>query len=98
MYAKKSLKTIMIEYCNIKDHCHYTGKYRGAPYNIYNLIPKETPIVFYNGLKYDYHFTAIILLFKALADKFNEEFERLGKNTDKYVTSSVPVKKLNQKQ
>lgn len=70
--CKKEFKTILIEYCNIKDHGHYTGKHRGAPYNIYNLIPKEIPIAFYNGLKYDYHFTAIILSFKGLADEFNE--------------------------
>lgn len=43
--CKKEFKTILTEYCNIKDHGHYTGKYRGAPYNIYNLIPKEIPIV-----------------------------------------------------
>ena len=43
----------------VKDHCHYTGKYRGAAHNICNLryrIPKEIPIVFHNGSTYDYHF------------------------------------------
>ena len=41
----------------IRDHCHYTGKYRGAAHNICNLrykIPKETPVVFHNGSTYDY--------------------------------------------
>ena len=36
----------------VRDHCHYTGKYRGAAHNICNLrykIPKEIPIVFHNG-------------------------------------------------
>ena len=45
----------------VKDHCHYTGKYRGAAYKICNLryrIPKKIPIVFHNGSTYDYH-TAI---------------------------------------
>ena len=44
----------------VRDHCHYTGKYRGAAHNICNLrykIPKEIPIVFHNGSHtYDYHF------------------------------------------
>ena len=33
----------------VRDHCHYTGKYRGAAHNICNLrykVPKEIPIVF----------------------------------------------------
>ena len=25
------------KYFKVRDHCHYTGKYRGAPYNICNL-------------------------------------------------------------
>ena len=36
----------------VRDHCHYTGKYRSAAHNICNLrykIPKEVPIVFHNG-------------------------------------------------
>ena len=36
----------------VRDHCHYTGKYRGAAHNIFNLkyrIPKEIPVVFHNG-------------------------------------------------
>ena len=43
----------------VRDHCHYTGKYRGAAHNIFNLrykVPKEIPIVFHNGSTYDYHF------------------------------------------
>ena len=31
------------KYFKVKDHCHYTGKYRGAAYDICNLrykIPK----------------------------------------------------------
>ena len=34
----------------VKDHCHYTGKYRCAAHNICNFrykIPKDIPIVFY---------------------------------------------------
>ena len=34
----------------VRDHCHYTGKYRGAAHNICNLrykIPKEISVVFH---------------------------------------------------
>ena len=76
---------------NVKDHCHYTGKYRGAGHNICNLrykIPKEIPIVFHNGSTYDYHF-----IIKELVKEFNGNFECLGENTEKYITFSVPIKK-----
>ena len=43
----------------IIDLCHYTGKYRGATYNLCNLrykITKEIPVIFHNGSRYDYNF------------------------------------------
>ena len=46
-------------YHKVRDHCHYTGKFRGAAHSICNLrykTPKEIPIVFHNGSKYNYHF------------------------------------------
>ena len=79
------------KYHKVKDHCHYTGKYRGAAHDICNLrhkIPKEIPVVFHNGSTYDYHF-----VIKELAEKFEGEFECLGENTKKYITFSVPIKK-----
>ena len=36
----------------IRDHCHYTGKYRGAVHNFCNLrykVPKEIHVVFHNS-------------------------------------------------
>ena len=75
----------------VRDHCHYTGKYRGAAQIICNLrykIPKEIPVVFHNGSKYDYHF-----IIKRLAREFKGFCECLGENTEKYVTFSVPIKK-----
>ena len=75
----------------VKDHCHYTGKYRGAAHNICNLrykIPKEIPTVFHNGSTYNYHF-----IIKELVKEFDGNFEYLGENTEKYITFSVPIKK-----
>ena len=51
-----------------RDHCHYSGKYRGAAHNICNLrykIPKEITVVFHNGSAYHYHF-----IIKELAEEF----------------------------
>ena len=67
-------------YFKVKDHCHYTGKYRSAAHDICNLrykIPKEIPVVFHNGSTYDYHF-----IIKELAEKL-----------EKYITFSVSIKK-----
>ena len=79
------------KYQKVRDHRHYTGIYRGAAYDIYNLrykIPKEIPIVFDNRSTYDYHF-----IIKELAEKFEGQFECLGENTEKYITFSVQIKK-----
>ena len=76
----------------VRDHCHYTGKYRGAAHNICNLrykIPKEIPVVFHNGPTYDYHF-----IIKQLAREFKGNFECLGENTEKHITFSLPIKKV----
>ena len=75
----------------VRDHCHYTGKYRGAAHSICNFrykMPKEIPVVFHNGLTYDYHF-----IIKELVKEFKGNFECLGENTEKYITFSVPIKK-----
>ena len=64
----------------VRDHCHYTGKYRGTVHNICNLrykIPKEIPIVFHNVSTYDYHF-----IIKELVKEFEGNFECLGENTE----------------
>ena len=79
------------KYHKVKDHCHYTGKYRGAAHDICNLrykIPKEIPVVFHNGSTYDYHF-----VIKNLAKEFEGGFDCLGENTKQYITFSVPIKK-----
>ena len=66
------------KYHKVRDHCHYTGKYRGAAHDICNLrykIPKipEIPVVFHNGSTDDYHF-----IIKELAEESEGEFECLS--------------------
>ena len=70
---------------------HYTGKFRGVTYSICNLrykTPKEIPLVFHNGSTYDYHSTI-----NQLAKEFDGQLKCLRENTEKYITSSVPIKK-----
>ena len=79
------------KYHKVRDHCHYTGKYRGATHNNCNLrykIPKEIPVVFHNRFTYDYHF-----IIKYVAREFKANFESMGENTEKSITFSVPIKK-----
>ena len=65
----------------VRNHCHYTGKFRGAAHS-------PNPVKIHNGSKYDYHF-----IIKELAEEFKGEFECLGENTEKYISFSVPIKK-----
>ena len=70
---KKEFDTNDKKHYKVRNHCHYTGKYRGAAHNICNLrykIPKEIPVVFHNGSTYDYHF-----IIKEIVKEFNGNFE-----------------------
>ena len=76
----------------VRDHCHYIGKDRGAAHSICNLrykVFREIPVVFHNGSSYDYHF-----IIKYLAKEFKGHFECLGENIEKYITFSVPINKV----
>ena len=74
----------------VKDHCHYTGKFRGAAHSICNLNyndQKEIPIIIHNAT-YDTHF-----ILNQLAIEFKGELNCIGDNIEKYITFSVPIKK-----
>ena len=76
----------------VRDHCHYTGKYRGTAHRKCNLnykINKEISVLFYNGSVYDYHF-----IIKHSAREFEGNLECLGENTEKYISFTVPFKKV----
>ena len=60
LYMKKGFSTDDDNvYHKVRDHCHYTGNYRGAAHDICSLrykTPKENPIAFHNSSTNDYHF------------------------------------------
>jgi len=42
----------------VRDHCHFTGKFRGAALHACNLkykVPKFIPVFFHNITRYDCH-------------------------------------------
>ena len=67
------------KYCKVRDHCHYTGEYRGAAHTICNLqhsVPKKIHVAFHNGSNYDHHF-----IIKELVEEFIKQLTCLGQNT-----------------
>ena len=79
------------KYCKVRDHCHFTGKYRGAAHSTCNLkykVPKDIPVVFHNGSIYDNH-----LIIKQISKEFNGYFTCTGENTEKYISFSINVVK-----
>ena len=79
------------KYRQVRDHCHYTGEYRGAVHSICNLkysVPKKIPIVFHNGSNYDYHFIK-----NGLAAEFKKQFSCLRESTQIYIIFTVPTGK-----
>ena len=72
----------------VKDHSHYTGKFRGAVNSKCNLnykAPKDIPIIIHNT-SYDTHFIT-----NQLAEEFKVEFNCIGDNMEKFITFSVPI-------
>ena len=74
---------------SVKDHCHITGRYRGAAHNECNLKlrikPKTIPIpvVFHNLRGYDAHH-----LMQAMS-QHQKEVKCIANNMEKYITCSV---------
>ena len=92
LYKKEFCADNNKEMRKVRDHCQYTGKYRGAAHSKCNLnykIVKEIRVLFHNGSVYDYHF-----IIKYLAREFKRNSECLGENTQKYISFTVPFKKV----
>ena len=74
----------------VKDHCHYSGKFRGAARSKCNLnynVQKEIPIIIHNA-SYDTYF-----MVNQLAIEFKGELNCIGDNMERYIAFSVPIKK-----
>ena len=78
-----------LEKDKVRDHCHFTGKYRGAAHNKCNLIckkPKVLPVIFHNLQGYDAH-----LFIKQLA-KIDGELNCIPSTEEKYISFSKHIK------
>ena len=72
----------------VRDHCHYTGCYRGPAHLLYNLryrIPSYIPVIFHNLLVYDAH-----LFIKELG-KHSNDIGVIAKDKEDYITFLVNV-------
>ena len=72
----------------VRDHCHYTGKYRGPAHKLCNLmykIPPYIPVVFHNLSGYNAH------PFRKELGKKSENVEVIAKNKEDYISFSTKV-------
>ena len=73
----------------VRDHCHFTGKYRGAAHSNCNLHcrkPRILPVIFHNLQGYDAH-----LFIKQLA-KIPGKLDCIPSTEEKYISFSKHVK------
>ena len=78
----------------VKDHCHFTGKFREAAHSKCNLnykVPKDISIIIHTA-SYDTHFIINQSISRMVAE-FKGELNCIGEKMEKYITSSVPIKK-----
>ena len=75
----------------VRDHCHYTGCYRGPTHNNCNLKyrkPKSIPVFFHNLTGYDSH-----LFIKKLGSPDEiENIDCIPNNEEKYISFSKTIK------
>ena len=72
----------------VRDHCHYTGLYRGPAHSLCNLrykIPSYIPAVFHNLSGYDAH------LFIRELGAHTSDMEVIAKNEEDYISFSIKV-------
>ena len=72
----------------VRDHCHFTGKYRGATHNLCNLQFKKTkftPVIFHNLSVYDAH------LFVKNLGKTDGDIRCIRNNEEKYISFSKEI-------
>ena len=75
----------------VRDHCHYTGRYRGPAHNSCNLKyrkPKFIPVVFHNLSGYDSH----LFVKKLGSPNEKENMDCIPNNEEKYISFSKNIK------
>ena len=73
----------------VRDHCHFTGQYRGAAHNKCNLMckkPKILPVIFHNLQGYDAH------LFIKQLGKLDGDLTCIPSTEEKYISFSKSIK------
>ena len=71
----------------VRDHCHLTGKYRGAAHDYRNKnyqIPKFFPVIFHNLTEYDSH-----IFVKNLG--VTDGLINLSNNEEKYISFTKDI-------
>ena len=80
-----------LENDRVRDHCHYTGRYRGAAHNSCNLKykkPKNIPVFFHNLSGYDSH----LFIKKLASSNKNENIDCIPNNKEKYISFSKTIR------
>ena len=75
----------------VRDHCHYTGRYRGPAHNICNLKyrkPNFIPVVFHNLSGYDSH----LIIKKLGSSDEKENIDCIPNNEEKYISFTKTIK------
>ena len=84
----KDLLTPDEENHTVRDHCHFTGKFREAAHNQCNLAyrkPKFFPVIFHNLAGYDAHF------FIKNLGKTEGQIDRIPNNEEKYISFTKKI-------
>ena len=75
----------------VRDHCHYTGRYRGPAHNSCNLKyrkPKSISVFFHNLTGYDSH----LFIKKLGSSNEKENIDCIPNNAEKYISFSKSIK------
>ena len=75
----------------VRDHCHYTGRYRGPAHNSCNLKyrkPKSVSVFFHNLSGYDSH----LFIKKLGSPDEKENIDCIPNNEEKYISFSKTIK------
>ena len=76
------------DYKKVRDHCHFTGKFRGAAHGSWNLRfrkPSFTPVIFHNLQNYDAH------LFVKNLGKTQGDIRCIPNNEEKYISFTKKI-------